>query len=579
MMFVRLRKIVYMTSMRMVLSMSFAIMIVAAMLFVGFALQQEFEKTLVKSITDNSEEIMEQVKVNLDNYIYNMIDVSDLLAVKISSNTDFDPTELDSVIEPTIKTRRDVITIALFDDEGNHMSSTGKSELQPSERIISQDWYEKIRYDTHYIYISEPHVQQIYKEEFPWVISISRRVGFKQGGEYREGILLIDMNFSVIEDLLAKVNLADKGYVFLVNESNQLVYHNQQQLIYSGIKDENLEGLSESYNDSYLQKSEERYIVSKPLDDVNWKLVGVYYTSDIESSQERISDYIRGILIIGVVLFISFSMFMSSQISKPIQQLQRSMKAVEQGNFDQQLTVTGEQEVVQLANSYNVMIRRIKDLMNQIVHEQEEKRKSELSSLQAQINPHFLYNTLDSIIWMAEHEKHEDVILMTSSLASLFRISISKGKMIIPVEKEINHAKHYLTIQKMRYKEKFDFKFEIDEEIYQYEVLKLILQPIIENAIYHGIRHMVDEGFITIRAYLKENDLYFEVEDDGLGMDEKLAETVLYEDKRTETGVGLNNVHNRIRLMYGENYGLTIESEIEEGTKITFRLPRNEVSS
>lgn len=566
-------------SMRVILSLSFATMIVAAMLFVGFALQQEFEKTMVKSVSDNSEEIIEQVRVNLDNYLYNMIDVSDLLAVKISSNTDFDPLELDTIIEPTIKTRRDVITIALFDEDGYHMSSTVESELQPRDRILDQEWYRKIKFDKHYIYISEPHVQQLYQGEYPWVISISRRVGYKQGGEYREGILLIDMNFKIIEELLSKVNLADNGYVFIVNDNNQLVYHNQQQLIYAGIKEENLEGVAESYNTSFLQSDEERYIVTKVLDNVNWKLVGVYFASDIASTQKRLSNYINGILIIGVVIFISFSMFMSSRISKPIHELQESMKDVEKGNFDVQLDISGEQEVVQLTKSYNVMIKRIRELMNQIVLEQEAKRRSELSSLQAQINPHFLYNTLDSIIWMAEHEKHEDVILMTSSLASLFRISISKGEMIIPVKKEIDHAKHYLTIQKMRYKEKFSFKFEIDEEIYKYEVLKLILQPIIENAIYHGIRHMVDEGQILIRGYIKDDYLIFEIEDDGLGMEEEFAKNALYEDNSMETGVGLNNVHNRIRLMYGDSYGLEIESEIEEGTKITFKLPKNEVKS
>jgi len=578
-MYKKIKHTMQVTSMRFVISFSFAVIVVSAMLFVGVALNNEFNKTFIKSVSDSSNEIMEQVKINLDNYFYNMIDLSDLLAVKISGNADFDPTELDSVIEPTIKTRRDVISIALFDEDGNHMSSTGGSDLQSKDTIIEEEWYRKIKYEKQYIHISEPHVQRLYKGKYPWVISISRRVGFRQEGEYREGILLIDMNFAVIEDLLASVNLSDKGYVFLVDEKANYIFHNQQQLIYSGIKTENLQGIATTYNDIYLQEDEERYVSVKLLDNMNWKLVGVFYTSDIATSQQRISDYIKLILFVGLIIFISFSMFMSSRITKPIQELQRSMKDVENGNFDIQLEITGEHEVVQLTKSYNVMIRRIRNLMDQIVIEQEAKRKSELSSLQAQINPHFLYNTLDSIVWMAEHEKHEDVILMTGSLASLFRISISKGAMIIPVQKEIDHAKHYLTIQKMRYKEKFEFEFDVDEEIYKYETIKLILQPMIENSIYHGIRHMVDEGMIYIRGYVKDDFLIFEVEDDGLGMSEETANSILYNTNSTENGVGVHNVHERIQLMYGKEYGLEIESEIEEGTKITFRMPRNEVKN
>ncbi len=566
------------SSLRFVLSLAFAVIAVSAMMFVGVALSNEFNKTLVKNTTENSEEILEQVKINLDNYLYNMIDLSDLLTIKMSGKTDFDPTTLDSVIESTIGTRRDVITIALFDDKGYQLSSSEDKVMQDVGVIKSQEWFEKINVDKHYLHISEPHVQQLYVGEYPWVLSISRKVGYRQGGEYREGILLIDMNFSVIEDLLASVNLADHGYVFIVDETDNLVYHTQQQLIYAGIKNENLEGVSEAYNESFLQKDEARYLTTKVLNNVNWKLVGVYFVSDIADSQESITDYIEIVIIAGVFIFVFFSFFMSSRITQPIKELEASMEAVQEGNFDIQLDIDGEYEVVQLTKSYNVMIRKIRNLMDQILIEQEAKRKSELSSLQAQINPHFLYNTLDSIVWMAEHEKHEDVILMTSSLASLFRISISKGQMIIPVRKEIDHAKHYLTIQKMRYKDKFTFKFEIDEAIYEYEVLKLILQPIIENSIYHGIRHMVDEGEIIIRGYLKDEFLYFEVEDDGLGMTEKTIQNVLYEEA-DEQGVGLNNVHERIRLMYGKGYGLEIESEIEEGTKIIFKLPRNEVNS
>lgn len=562
------------TGMRSVLVVSFVGVVVFSMLFVGLILKEQFVKELFKSASSNSNEIMEQVEINVDNYFYSMISLSDFLAVKISGNSNFNSDVLDSLVESTRSSRRDVISISLFDENGKHVGNTDDYILQDTENILTQEWFTKIKTEKHYINISRPHVQNLFVGEYPWVISISRRVGYKEGGEYREGILLIDMNFTVIEELLNAVNLGKKGYVFLSDEKANIIYHNQQQLLFSGMKEENLNGIAEAYNESFLQ--DERLITVRMLTNVNWKLVGVYYVSDLDSSQQEISDYVKLIILFGVLIFVTASVFMSSGISRPILELEKSMKAVENGNFDIELDVKGEYEVVQLTKSFNVMIKRIRNLMDQIIVEQELKRKSELSALQAQINPHFLYNTLDSIIWMAENGKNEDVVLMTNALASLFRISISRGEMIISVKDELAHANHYLTIQKMRYKNKFEFKFEIDEAVYEYNTLKLILQPIIENSIYHGIRYMVDEGEITIRAYLNDSNLIFEVEDDGLGMDvEKFEFTQVGKTSSPKSGVGIRNVHERIGLMFGNEYGLDIVSEIEEGTKITFILPKN----
>lgn len=571
-----LKNKIQITSIRFILSMSFAVLVAISMLYVGLVSNFQFKRAFTESVQESNDVIMNQVKLNLDNYFYSMIELSDLIAIKMTSSQDFSPESLDQVIEPTIRTRKDVITIALFDDNGEMLVSTDGKDIKSIETIQEQDWFQKIKSEKQYIYISEPHVQSLYYNTYPWVISVSRRVGYRQSGEYREGILLIDMNFSMIEKLLASVNQSIKGYVFLINDKEEVVFHGQQQLIYAGIKQEDLSGIEAHYSGTFLQDSSKRYLNIKVLDNANWKLVGAYHVSDIETSQTRFSGYVRWVVLIGLLVFATVSFYMSSRITKPIQELQNSMKDVEKGNFDIQLDISGEHEVVELTKSYNVMIRRIRHLMDQIIFEQEAKRKSELSSLQAQINPHFLYNTLDSIIWMAEHEKHDDVIKMTNALASLFRISISKGQMVIPVEMEIKHAQHYLTIQKMRYKDKFTFRFDIDESIYHFETLKLILQPIIENAIYHGIRHMVDEGEIIIRGYQNEKHLIFEVEDDGLGMDESTIHNVLYEDA-SANGVGISNVNDRIRLMYGHDYGLTIKSEIEEGTKITYRLPKCEV--
>ncbi|WP_347476663.1 sensor histidine kinase [Clostridium sp. USBA 49] len=191
------------------------------------------------------------------------------------------------------------------------------------------------------------------------------------------------------------------------------------------------------------------------------------------------------------------------------------------------------------------------------------------------MNPHFLYNTLDSIVWMAENGKTQDVITMVTSLARLFRISISRGRNIITVREEIEHAKNYLIIQKIRFKSKFKFNIEVEEKVLQYKTLKLILQPIIENAIYHGIEYMFEEGNITVSAKEVNGKLLYEVTDNGLGIKPDILENILsYNSKENGgAGVGIRNVHERIQLCYGKEYGLEIESELEEGTKVKLWLP------
>ena len=201
-------------------------------------------------------------------------------------------------------------------------------------------------------------------------------------------------------------------------------------------------------------------------------------------------------------------------------------------------------------------------------------RKTELKALQAQINPHFLYNTLDAIAWMCEDGKNEDAEEMVTALARLFRISISKGHELIPIEKEVEHAKSYLKIENYRYKNKFTYSFEVEESCLSYLCNKITLQPIIENAIYHGVKQMIDEGEIWIRIFEDGEDIIFQVEDNGIGMTEEQCREILRKEPGDRTGIGIKNVNDRIKIYFGSNYGLNITSELDEGTCVTIRMPK-----
>ncbi len=223
------------------------------------------------------------------------------------------------------------------------------------------------------------------------------------------------------------------------------------------------------------------------------------------------------------------------------------------------------------------MTSQIRQLMEQNIYEQEQKRQSELKALRSQINPHFLYNTLDSIIWMAEGGKNKEVVRMTAALARLLRQSISNDNELISIEKEIDYAGSYLTIQKMRYRDKLEYEIEVDEEIKHKEIINLILQPLVENAIYHGIKYRGSKGLVRITGRGEGDKIILTVSDNGIGMDETALEEIFDRSKAREgnNGVGVYNVQTRIQLYYGTEYGLHFESRLGEGTQVTVTIPKH----
>ena len=202
------------------------------------------------------------------------------------------------------------------------------------------------------------------------------------------------------------------------------------------------------------------------------------------------------------------------------------------------------------------------------------KRQAQYRALQNQINPHFLYNTLDAIAWMCEAGRNEDAVEMVNALARLFRISISRGHELIPIEKELQHAQSYLHIQNFRYKNQFRYQFDVDEACLSYYCNKITLQPIIENAIYHGMDRMVDEGMIRISIHQSEDKIIFTVEDNGVGMEPEQIEEIFRRKPDGKSGIGIKNVNDRLKIWFGDAYGITIESVPDEGTKVTVRMPK-----
>jgi len=556
-----------------IITISFTLITILAMIFVGIVIYSKFSMFLENNVTLSTKQLVDQVNSNIEYYLKSTKEVSNLLEKNIYLNENIPNSKLQDQMNVIQNIRGDIASVAVFSDKGELIIESPSSALKHNVNIINQAWFKSAIIKSDNVIFSVPHVQNIFNEKHDWVVSLSRGIYFYQGNKRVHGVFLVDMNYSTIGQLCQNISIGKRGYIYIVDSDNNIIYHPQQQLINIGLKSEN----REDYLGSYLEDSDEgkKLITIKTVNYTNWKVVAVAYMSEISDFKKTSNNFIGWILFVCIILIIFIFGFISAKISHPIKQLEESMKRVEAGEFNIYIDVKGEDEVERLATAFNLMISKVRYLMGQIVIEQEAKRKSELDALQAQINPHFLYNTLDSIVWMAENNKSEGVITMVTSLAKLFRISISRGKNIITVGEEIEHAKNYLIIQKIRYKNKFKFEIIVQKEALEYKTIKLILQPLIENSIYHGIEYMVDEGFIKISVSITKGKLLYEVCDNGLGIEPEKLKHLLEYRVRTDSGsgVGVKNVHERIQLRYGMEFGLEIQSEIEEGTTIKIWLP------
>ena len=426
--------------------------------------------------------------------------------------------------------------------------------------------------------ISSSHVQHAVFGERPWVITLSRGIRNFTGSGSTEGVFFIDLNYSVISGLCDQNNIGEKGYVFILDRDGNIVYHPQQQQLYNELQTENIEAVLNAEGEMVMTgdgKQEKLYSISRS-EKTGWTVVGCMYVEELlEKSENAQSFYvITAIALVVVALFLSG--LISKNITLPIQRLKDSMAKVQEGDFDAAgIVVESQNEIGSLTNSFNMMTNRIQELMEENVHEQEEKRKSELKALQSQINPHFLYNTLDSIIWMAEGKKNEEVVLMTASLARLMRQSISNEDELVSISQEVEYVKSYLTIQKMRYKDKLEFEIDVDPSIKYVHIIKLVLQPIVENAIYHGLKYKESKGLLTVKGYAKDDNVIIEIRDNGVGMDKETLEHIFERHKVNyhSNGVGVYNVQQRLQLYYGNDYGITYESEQGVGTTATIVIP------
>ena len=525
-----------------------------------------YNNSIRNSTITAGEQAVTQVTNTVGDYTKNMRELMGMLQGYYKNS----PEERDTAINALITTRNDVVAVTCYSEEGTLLESWSGNRKLKENVFKNLSFNPEQKYEKGKLSISKPHVETLLADYYPWVVSMKQPVETRDG---RKHIVVMDIRFSQIADYVDEVGIGQHGYCFIMDREGNMVYHPQQQLIFSGLKEENLE-LLKNTSDGFLEQSDVIYTI-QTMEDSGWRVIGVSYVDELITKKvQNVAALLLGLLLLVLFTAICSSLVFSRMISKPVKRLIQAMEEFEDSASDFTYhAVEGSREIGELSQSFGHMVVQIQQLMEKVREEEITLRKAELRALQAQINPHFLYNTLDAIGWLCEEERTQDAVEMVNALAKLFRISISKGHEMITVEKELEHARSYLKIEKFRYKQ-FTYSFDIEEECLQYYCNKITLQPIIENAIYHGLDRMVDEGEIQIGVHSRGENLVFTVEDNGIGMTKEQCREILEGSAGDKTGIGIRNVNNRIKIYFGEQYGIQIDSELDEGTKVTIVMPK-----
>lgn len=577
------KKIVYNRSIRNSIFIYFTITSLVAVLLIVISIYSRLSSQLYDTVKQENVSLVNRVDSSMEVYLRNIMKLSDTIYYGIIKNTNLSEDSIGEKLTLLYNNNKEQVSnIALISKEGEPISVVPAARFRKNFKAEDEEWFVNALNKTENIHFTLPHVQKMFEKgdnTYNWVISMSRAVEITVGGSTEQAVLLIEMAYQGLEEVLDEVTLGNGGYIYLMDSNGDIIWHPKFELIASGrVKENNL--VAAGYDDGSREEvfnGTRQTVVTKTVGYTGWKLVGVIKGTGISLNMLKTRLFIVFVILLIIFIVILINSYISFRVTNPIRELEKSVKELEEGNLDADIYMGGSYEVQHLGKSVQDMKFRIKGLMQDIVSEHEEKRKSEFDSLQAQINPHFLYNTLDIIVWQIENEKQSEAVHTVTALARFFRLSLGKGKNIVTVRDEIDHVKNYLMIQHMRFKNKFDYEFDIAEDVLELPSLKLMLQPLVENAIYHGMEFMDGDGMIMVKAWRKEDELYLSVADNGLGMTEDKVETILTGKSASGngrgSGIGVKNVNERIKLYFGEAYGLTIDSEPDEGTTVIIHLP------
>ncbi|GAU77273.1 sensor histidine kinase [Fusibacter sp. 3D3] len=467
-----------------------------------------------------------------------------------------------SMIDTILKTDDYFSSVILVSKTGEILSNEKALDMTTSDDMMSESWYVAAINSEGMPVLTSARQQAFSMDQKTWVISVGQEITNDRGDNI--GVMLIDVKYDVIGGYLQDLM---EGGAFIINTDNKMVYYPDVTVFTDQDK---LNAFIELKNmkDGYDSK---RNLLTKhyPIKGTNWMLVGTSMLEGLSRVRRQIFETVVLIGLILILIALGSGLLIAVKITRPFKALENAMSDLEKGLLKVPLDENGCYEVENLTRHFNQMADRIEQLLRDIKNNEKYLRTYELNALHSQINPHFLYNTLDSIVWMAEFNDSAKVIAITKALAQFFRLSLSKGEELITLKDEVAHVAQYLFIQKQRYGEQLQYEIVESEALSHVKVPKIIIQPIVENAIYHGIRNLENEGLIQIKTYQEIQNLVILITDNGVGFD---AERIQRGDIKLG-GIGLQNVNQRLKLYYGENSGLKIESVKGKGTEVKLVIP------
>lgn len=545
---------------------SFLFLIAGRFRIVTFTYSGNVENTYREQVVSTSEQAIS----NYSNYISEVVNASDAIQKRLVNETEETITETaDNFFDEIRIVTPSISSLSLFDEQGNLIASSSNFKNEESkEEVRLENWF--------IASFTTPSLNVFSRVDSASLFNVSKYFEYDNGKNV--AVIHIVYQFDSIASIIDETRLGQGGHVYIYDNDGRLVYCS------GTVTDKEKKIISDTVigSTSYEESRDSFFLFISTIPKTRWRVAIKTNINELYETKKTflINCGIYSLVILLVFLFIFF--LVSTQISTPLVRLQKERENVENLDFQIQSSFDkkGTKEIESLNHSFEKRRNKIHNLATEILEEQKERNKAELRALQNQINPHFLYNTLDSIIYLIDEDEKEKAQNRIVALSRFFRISISRGKNIILVKDELSHVKYYLQIQKMRFGETFGFEIDAEDKIRNLPIIKLILQPIVENAIVHGFGETTDhKARIFIKGYTQEGFLKFNIKDNGCGiLPEKLEEIKKSrKDKNIHNGVGISNVYQRLRIYYGEKADIKIESSPDDGTRIEINIPLSEV--
>ena len=550
-----------------------------------------YSRVIEKNVNEHTVQMINQIQNNIEEYIKSVENVifyiteSEEIKQYLSEDNNINNTELEIKVREVLNTYKEVnpeiVAILIVNNEDKYISNG--LEKNNRDSLTNEKWYKKAMNNLGKAqFFSKPigrNITSYSQNSVDDILSISKAMINEETGE-KIGVVLIDISLKKFEEIIKDNYIGEKGFFYILDEEDEIIYTPINPIIYR-IKSKMLNKDSDII--AKMINNEAFKIIYNTSYETGWKIIGVFSLKDILKDVNIILKLAIIISVLTLLLASCSAIIFTNNIVKPVKELNALMKRVELGDLD--LHFEDEKymdEFSELGHSFNHMIKEIKSLIDMVYKEQRSKRKAEIKILQAQIKPHFLYNTLDTIAWMAEDYGADDIVKVINALTKVFRIALNKGREIIKLSEEVEHVNNYMIIQKVRYEDKVNYIINYDDNLGDISILKLTIQPIIENAIYHGIKQKRGQGDIKIDFLKEDNTLLIKISDNGAGINEDKLNEINYMLEHDNiksitsdsgSGYGICNVNTRIKLTYGNKYGLKYFSKINNGTTVEIRIP------